>query len=204
MGNRYGRPPLERFRKGEDGALEAVLESVVAPLFDLACHLFGSKQEARQAAASALAALAANLQTGRYEGDSPLAGAAFSLLEKSTRIPDADDVIDVAWDDEAELADITRKLSLLDPIDWRLAAAAGALDLEGLEWIEALGVDPEQGACRAETVVAGLGLSMDDFRDLLDARAARHKLPLGLVEAALAAALGPPAGAHEQQPPETG
>ena len=187
MGNKYARPsPLDRYRAGEEDALEDILWSICAPLFDLALHLFHSRRVAEDEVAAALRKLADEVRAGAMPGDSPGAAAARHLSRSLVRAPDAGDVADIPFEHGADPIALMRSLSELSPSRWSLLAHAHALDLEGEEWRTALSLVPEQALAEVEDIIAGLGVERSTLRAFMDARAARANVPHGLVERALA------------------
>lgn len=164
---------LEKALAGDLDAIENVLGQVYAPLFDLAHHLQGQVEATHDPLVAALRHLADGLIAGELGGSTPFLVAARAL------IVDLDGRLPARIDAAAPIvAGLERRAALA-------LLARHALDLDGPELDEALGLAGGRGERLAEAALAELAVDEDELRDRLDEVSSRVALPEGLVDAVM-------------------
>jgi hypothetical protein len=168
-------PPLIRALDGDEDAVEQVLGSVCAPLFDLSLHIHREPVRAELLTVVALRKLASDIRSAAITPDKdPLVVGARHLLASPDNEP--------APPPGTELQ---RRLLALDRLQRRAVLAAFALDLDPAELGDALEVTPPQAESLIQDALRRLDLQPDEIRDALDTVAAQVPLPRELVDRAL-------------------
>lgn len=168
MGNKYPKKdPVDLAITGDEDAIEEVLVSVHAPLFDLALHL--DAEQARAATIAALSALAAELRAERRPEPEALAFCVKLLL--------------------MQLGAVSPSLAALaaieDPVDRRILVARLTTDLDPEALAPAFALSADAITDRERAALALAGIDADEVREALDAVSIETPLPPDIVDAAL-------------------
>jgi hypothetical protein len=163
---------LRRALAGDEEALESVLEGVVTPLFDLAFHLARAPGSAGELVVQGLRELARCVRGGGPLELEPLLLAARAVVAAALALPPA-----------AQAGE--HGLDALPAPDRLLLTVRLALEASPREVALILGIPEPLARARAGQALAALGQSARELREELDALAARHPLPRGLVDQAL-------------------
>jgi hypothetical protein len=183
---------LERARGGDWDAIEDLVSGAVAPTFDAAFHLFGDPARAASATEEALLALLLAVRRGEITGGDPLrvtgrslatAAAAAAVSPFASGLATEDLVAIGARPDDARGAAVG-KLAAADRV---AAILAFALDLEPADLAFALGRPKGEAAASVDRLLAALphAAPSDGFREILDARASRARVPPDVEERVL-------------------
>jgi hypothetical protein len=174
---------LESARGGDWDAIEDLLTGMLAPTFDAALHLTGDPAKAGTVAEDALVDVLLSVTSGAWKEGDPLAAAACALAKGAAGGPapfetslTPEDLVAIGRrPDDARRGELARVAAA----DRVIAVLAYALDLAPDELAPALGRPPAEVAGAIERVLAAI--PHDDpaqaFRDVLDTRAARARVP---------------------------
>ncbi len=164
--------PLEEALSGDEDALEAVLDGVVVPLFDLAFHWARSAESGADLVVTGLRELKRQIRLGRLEHPDPLLVAARGILATAPPIPSSD-------------LPLHLQLDRVPLPDRQAALASAALEVSGADLAYVLGTTPKSAAEATSRARNLLRLTADALRDALDEEAAKTRFPRGLVDRAL-------------------
>lgn len=170
MGKKKGFSALDRALDGDEEAVETVLGSVVAPLFDVAAHALGTEALAEERCAPILREIADQLRRKALAHPEPLVAALAAF-----------------WRGAAK--DCPGKNAALEPecvrftvAERRVALTWLAADLDGEELDFALAIESELRRELIDSIVHKLGGEVGEWRDRLNERAMIMMLPKGLLD----------------------
>jgi hypothetical protein len=174
---------LERARGGDWDAIEDLLSGILAPTFDAALHLTGDPAKAGPAAEEALVDVLLSVKSGAWKAGDPLAAAARALARRGSTEPapfegglSPEDLVAIGRrPDDARRGELARVAAA----DRVAAVLAYALDIAPDDLASALGRPPAEVAAAIDRVLAAIPHEdpAQAFRDVLDTRAARARVP---------------------------
>jgi hypothetical protein len=182
---------IERARGGDWDAIEDILSGALAPTFDAALHMAGDPVHAARLAEDALLDLLLAVRSGSFSDGDPLSRTARSLANSASAtggpfetglLPDDLVVIGMRPSD-ARRADLGRVAAA----DRVAAVLAYALDVPPEELAQAFDRPRAEVEAAIGRVLAAIPHEEPEqaLRDILDARAARARLPADLEDRVL-------------------
>jgi hypothetical protein len=187
------RPRLiERARGGDWDAIEDLVVGALAPTFDAALHLSEGAADAAVATEDALFAMLVAIRDGALPSGDPLAAAAAALAGAAGAAGKAPFAAGLSPEDLVAIArrpDDPRRgdLGKVPAADRIAAVLAFSLDLDAGTLAEALGARAADVQAAIDRVLGAIphDRPAEALRDVLDARAARVRLPLDVEERVL-------------------